>query len=183
MIRRPPRSTLFPYTTLFRSASSWATIQAPPCRRWARRAVGPWSARSAMRKSRRFRSSRGYQLHQAPELQTTERRTSSSGRPPRSSPTLARARRPPSTRARRRIHVMTALVALGPIAYPHPMYFRAMSNYFETFFFFNDTATTEIYTLSLHDALPICIFVGDYPGTSLPTVGAPGGWTLVRQVS
>src|ERR1022692_2349541 len=26
------------------------------------------------------------------------------------------------------------------------------------FFFFNDTATTEIYTLSLHDALPICDF-------------------------
>src|SRR3712207_8278468 len=26
------------------------------------------------------------------------------------------------------------------------------------FFFFNDTATTEIYTLSLHDALPICVF-------------------------
>src|SRR5438477_12880247 len=28
---------------------------------------------------------------------------------------------------------------------------------FSFFFFFNDTATTEIYTLSLHDALPICI--------------------------
>src|SRR5438874_11772477 len=27
------------------------------------------------------------------------------------------------------------------------------------FFFFNDTATTEIYTLSLHDALPICRLV------------------------
>src|SRR2546428_3667322 len=27
---------------------------------------------------------------------------------------------------------------------------------FYLFFFFNDTATTEIYTLSLHDALPIC---------------------------
>src|SRR3712207_9161775 len=26
-----------------------------------------------------------------------------------------------------------------------------------TRFFFNDTATTEIYTLSLHDALPICL--------------------------
>ena len=26
------------------------------------------------------------------------------------------------------------------------------------FFFFNDTATTEIYTLSLHDALPICSY-------------------------
>src|SRR3712207_9373106 len=28
------------------------------------------------------------------------------------------------------------------------------------FFFFNDTATTEIYTLSLHDALPICGWLG-----------------------
>src|SRR5258705_10959118 len=27
---------------------------------------------------------------------------------------------------------------------------------FYILFFFNDTATTEIYTLSLHDALPIC---------------------------
>src|SRR5256885_4695881 len=31
-----------------------------------------------------------------------------------------------------------------------------------TFFFFNDTATTEIYTLSLHDALPI--FSKSLPG-------------------
>src|SRR5256886_14301690 len=29
------------------------------------------------------------------------------------------------------------------------------------FFFFNDTATTEIYTLSLHDALPIYLGRGD----------------------
>src|SRR3712207_8055659 len=29
------------------------------------------------------------------------------------------------------------------------------------FFFFNDTATTEIYTLSLHDALPISSFFND----------------------
>src|SRR2546430_12771457 len=33
------------------------------------------------------------------------------------------------------------------------------------FFFFNDTATTEIYTLSLHDALPIC---SSSPRASLP---------------
>src|SRR2546426_5772638 len=33
------------------------------------------------------------------------------------------------------------------------------------FFFFNDTATTEIYTLSLHDALPISPHAGDYPRT------------------
>src|SRR5438309_3241340 len=31
------------------------------------------------------------------------------------------------------------------------------TNDFNAFFFFNDTATTEIYTLSLHDALPISI--------------------------
>src|SRR5688572_32885054 len=31
--------------------------------------------------------------------------------------------------------------------------------FFFFFFFFNDTATTEIYTLSLHDALPICAAV------------------------
>src|SRR2546430_9585790 len=30
-------------------------------------------------------------------------------------------------------------------------------NHFYLFFFFNDTATTEIYTLSLHDALPISL--------------------------
>src|SRR5258705_13108332 len=29
------------------------------------------------------------------------------------------------------------------------------AHFFFFFFFFNDTATTEIYTLSLHDALPI----------------------------
>ena len=31
--------------------------------------------------------------------------------------------------------------------------------YFFVFFFFNDTATTEIYTLSLHDALPISVWI------------------------
>src|SRR5258707_9786624 len=35
MIRRPPRSTLFPYTTLFRSTS-------PSCRRAARRRAPTW---------------------------------------------------------------------------------------------------------------------------------------------
>src|SRR2546422_11249663 len=32
-----------------------------------------------------------------------------------------------------------------------------------SFFFFNDTATTEIYTLSLHDALPISSTRADSP--------------------
>src|SRR3989442_15910687 len=33
---------------------------------------------------------------------------------------------------------------------------KPIQNTVHTYFFFNDTATTEIYTLSLHDALPIC---------------------------
>src|SRR2546422_8569128 len=37
--------------------------------------------------------------------------------------------------------------------YPLPTYSFCVSTFF--FFFFNDTATTEIYPLSLHDALPI----------------------------
>src|SRR2546426_6004685 len=36
------------------------------------------------------------------------------------------------------------------------------------FFFFNDTATTEIYTLSLHDALPISPCIGRSSGPSDP---------------
>src|SRR3712207_834857 len=40
------------------------------------------------------------------------------------------------------------------------------------FFFFNDTATTEIYTLSLHDALPIFV-IHDVPANST-VVGNPG---------
>src|SRR6266516_5587316 len=35
------------------------------------------------------------------------------------------------------------------------LYISPSSLVFNSFFFFNDTATTEIYTLSLHDALPI----------------------------
>src|SRR5260221_14199725 len=42
------------------------------------------------------------------------------------------------------------------------------------FFFFNDTATTEIYTLSLHDALPICCDVG----TVLAQTGEVGGGSM-----
>src|SRR5947209_18269684 len=36
------------------------------------------------------------------------------------------------------------------------MHYYMFTSIFFFFFFFNDTATPEIYTLSLHDALPIC---------------------------
>src|ERR1022692_1888437 len=44
-----------------------------------------------------------------------------------------------------------------PPSYHTGVYLRGLSFFsvLFVFFFFNDTATTEIYTLSLHDALPI----------------------------
>src|SRR5574340_350628 len=92
MIRRPPRSTLFPYTTLFRSSIDGQAVDF---------GMGLIDAnrldRQQDRKSTRLNSS-----HQK-------------------------------------------------ISYA--VFFLKKNNFF--FFFFNDTATTEIYTLSLHDALPI----------------------------
>src|SRR2546423_5441722 len=46
------------------------------------------------------------------------------------------------------------------------------------FFFFNDTATTEIYTLSLHDALPI--WQGAEPGTGRSAERLPGRHQIDR---
>src|SRR6267143_7070652 len=43
------------------------------------------------------------------------------------------------------------------------------------FFFFNDTATTEIYTLSLHDALPILL-----PPAAPPCSPRPCSWPTAR---
>src|SRR5947209_14536332 len=45
--------------------------------------------------------------------------------------------------------------------------------YFFSFFFFNDTATTEIYTLSLHDALPISVIGFGRVAVSIVTEGGP----------
>src|SRR5256885_3341314 len=65
---------------------------------------------------------------------------------------------------------------------------------FSFFFFFNDTATTEIYTLSLHDALPISnkFTPAGYPNTIDPTEtwqlytgdghGYPGNGVYVREI-
>src|SRR3990172_3789154 len=87
MIRRPPRSTLFPYTTLFRSSGGMERMSLKRACIAPRRNSGSLAWLEVDRKSTRLNSSHGY------------------------------------------------------ISY--------------AVFFFNDTATTEIYTLSLHDALPI----------------------------
>src|SRR3989338_8307554 len=91
MIRRPPQSTLFPYTTLFRSPSLFAAAMSSSARRFC---IGiPLRARAASRSE-----------EHTSELQS-------------------------------QFHLVCRL------------------------FFFNDTATTAIYTLPLHDALPISFIV------------------------
>src|SRR2546430_11443673 len=53
------------------------------------------------------------------------------------------------------------------------------------FFFFNDTATTEIYTLSLHDALPISLRLRHLPCPSAdrPDPGHHAAIALRRQAA
>src|SRR5438034_8099635 len=63
------------------------------------------------------------------------------------------------------------------------LYFFLFIFLFLFFFFFNDTATTEIYTLSLHDALPIChnsnffsdklVLTSVTPASSAPVLQTP----------
>src|SRR6266850_3876717 len=64
------------------------------------------------------------------------------------------------------------------------------SDSFLLYFFFNDTATTVIYTLSLHDALPIFVFemllvIGTSIGAVLIMFGhttTMNGWTLPQMI-
>src|SRR5690606_41820133 len=50
-----------------------------------------------------------------------------------------------------------------------------------SFFFFNDPATTEIYTLSLHDALPI--FMPIFSNANLLLASTQAGMALALRVS
>src|SRR5438067_12339483 len=68
--------------------------------------------------------------------------------------------------------ILCFLLFLSYVLYIH------VSSLFFFFFFFNDTATTEIYTLSLHDALPIltskpcsrrATFLPMLPSPTMPT--------------
>src|SRR3712207_6203161 len=134
MIRRPPRSTLFPYTTLFRSSAgrdrppgNRAVLGADACGR--RREVG---ARAALRAAR-------VDLYP--------------GQPGR----LARRDRKSTRLNSSHANIAYAVFFLKKKKTLHHSITRRLVIFVSCFlfFFFNDTATTEIYTLSLHDALPI----------------------------
>src|SRR6267143_741068 len=117
MIRRPPRSTLFPYTTLFRSRPG--TRRTPPA---ARRPIRRPSRRP---RSEEHTSELQSQFHLVCRL------------------LLEKKKENPERRRARRLERL--LPGIHGDAARRSVFL----------FFFNDAATTEIYTLSLHDALPI----------------------------
>src|SRR5258708_3235037 len=137
MIRRPPRSTLFPYTTLFRSGDGLAGIPERDSR--------TGDAEVCVRSSERD----GYAVY----------RTQTSA-----SPVRDRKRSEEHTsELQSPDHLVCRLLLekkklINAICYLHSFCYMRMQLcciIVHACFFFNDTATTEIYPLSLHDALPI----------------------------
>src|SRR5258708_3029619 len=135
MIRRPPRSTLFPYTTLFRSAQTmpdWDGVAKMPSETYD----NTWVGAGAPKASDTFlTSSQCLGCHDAG---STDRK---------------------STRLNSSHQIISYAVFCLKKKKTHNKYHIICYIYTSicvSFFFFNDTATTEIYTLSLHDALPIC---------------------------
>src|ERR1035441_5599696 len=137
MIRRPPRSTLFPSTTLFRSAAT--TVAGG----WSRTGHRRWKffARSEEHTSE-LQSLRHLVcrllLEKKKKLFRSDRKS-----------TRLKATHLAVSYARFRLEDNAWCDVPPPTPPPHAVVLSFV------FFFFNDTATTEIYTLSLHDALPI----------------------------
>src|SRR6185437_5428743 len=136
MMRRPPRSTLFPYTTLFRSLVSLL-----------------WRPQRLLLGLCRLASARARSEEHTSELQALAYVVCRL--------LLEKKKRADTACARVGSWACRATAALKPATSCHPR--LATSSTQDSLspasllssFFFNDTATTEIYTLSLHDALPI----------------------------
>src|SRR6516162_8605821 len=129
MIRRPPRSTLFPYTTLFRSHGHSHGKLKPQARQFD-------ADVELDRKSTRLNSSHLVISYAVFCLKKKK---------PRRARALDDAERARGY-GRRAHRFGDTGVGCRPCLSGRDG---------SPFFFFNDTATTEIYTLSLHDALPI----------------------------
>src|SRR6185437_8882110 len=153
MIRRPPRSTLFPYTTLFRSPEDHfrggrLTIQHPPLEVGRSeehtselQSLAYLVCRLLLEKKKIFVSKRRDQVHSADNG----------------------------------VEFFNAGNDLRLLDGIYDATMTTVRNDHQApFFFFNDPATTKIYTLSLHDALPI------FPQVVLDEVTR--GLRVVRQV-
>src|SRR5260363_366864 len=141
MIRRPPRSTLFPYTTLFRSLvrrwPGFRTCSILPCRICSRR---PRSEEHTSELQSPDHLVCRLLLEKKKLQKTNERR-------------IGVISIPQNGRQINHFYFFRSLLFLYFRCFPVSIICFA----FAFSFFFNDTATTEIYTLSLHDALPISI--------------------------
>src|SRR5215468_7555998 len=128
MIRRPPRSTLFPYTTLFRSPAARAV------RAQQLLDLGPGPGLGPHRRSEEHTS----------ELQSHH-------------DLVCRLLLEKKKYKRGHLLNLRAFDACASRTAPTVNFFltAGLAKVSFRLFFFNDTATTEIYTLSLHDALPI----------------------------
>src|SRR4029077_1933482 len=128
MIRRPPRSTLFPYTTLFRSS---------PFRPYKMPGETPCLA-SRSHRSEEHTSELQSHLNLVCRLLLEKKTTDE--------PWNRRIDRFPLFTTDEAARGADGLGLRGRLC---------TSDCRRDLLFFNDTATTEIYTLSLHDALPI----------------------------
>src|SRR6478672_4652776 len=160
MSRRPPRSTLFPYTTLFRSRA----------RRSRRRCRGP--ARPSGRAPRARSEEHTSELQSRSDLVCRlllEKKKEEPGEFTVAEESTARGG-------------VTRSVDRGGLVFNFKfnmcwMHETLKYYYKYLFFFFNDTAPPEIYTLSLHDALPIWT-----PGESTERSTAPATSTPLATI-
>src|ERR1022692_3225296 len=130
MIRRPPRSTLFPYTTLFRSPANLSNSNTPE---------GPFHTIVCGR-SEEHTSELQSPCNLVCRLLLEKKK--------RIAHVQVHALGPHEARHDTgRMNVTDVKRIAG-----HRKSRRGPGEKYDAFFFFNDTATTEIYTLSLHDA-------------------------------
>src|SRR3982750_3321628 len=155
MIRRPPRSTLFPYTTLFRSVRAQPVSRAPADGEPDRRRLWPLPDR----KSTRLNSSHdqiSYAVFCLKKKISRARDAAALG--------FGCTRAYPHDRER-----AACLWAGCHVDHHHdrgrPRRASVVS------FFLNDTATPEIYPLPLHDALPISLRAAAGGRSHLPRRG------------
>src|SRR5947207_3162676 len=139
MIRRPPRSTLFPYTTLFRSAAA-SQARCPLPRRSASRArsghdPSAGSPRPAPAGALSWDPATGRSEEHTSELQSHSDLVCR---------LLLEKKKKKKREKRHQTNHCHYLFVLTTIL----TYYISI--------FLNDPPPTEIYTLSLHDALPIC---------------------------
>src|SRR5437667_99719 len=146
MIRRPPRSTLFPYTTLFRSNQEQRgllRLDAQGLKNLSGRLIY-WiiSPHSTPAQARSEEHTSELQSHHDLVCRLLLEKKKK------------KKNKTDMKQKKTNSHVHNLTDSSSVLSSLCASLFYSLSMHL-SFFFFNDTATTEIYTLSLHDALPI----------------------------